>query len=250
MLNHTYKHVGQVDEHFWRDLRVGYDHIVESTVEINGRVKYAIKDIPPTELVRVFDLLGYEFEETTEHLSGLITTIDHPHKILLVLLKEFQNRRKRIIEAYYQRQFAADDVLTEPVCQLLQMYLDSPHHLIHIFTIHLWETKSSGIQYVLNKAMSYTKAYQSVMGNGFTDDLINALHSKSDKRNLYRFFSYYPAVSGSGESRMKVMHRHTERLSSLWNTTTIGGSIPACILCRQLCFTESTMRQDYSLSQM
>lgn len=201
-LNKLYRQAGQVDEQFWRDLRVGYDRIAESTAPlIEVMLKRAIEDISNDELVRIYGLFGMTFEERTEHLSGLVTTLKSENKLLLILLREFQNRRKRFVEGYYLAVDLTEKSFASSLGQLLQMFLDSPRHLIHIFTEHIWSAKATGLQLLLNKPMSYAKTLQAVTEKGFTESLVDELHKKSNNRHFYRFCSEFAVT----EKRVLVL---------------------------------------------
>lgn len=119
-LNKLYRQTNQVDEQFWRDLRVGYDRIAESTAPlVDIMLKRAIEDISNDELASIYGLFGMTFEEGSEHLSGLVTTLKPENKLLLILLREFQNRRKRFVEGYYLAVDLTDKSFTSPLGQVV-----------------------------------------------------------------------------------------------------------------------------------
>jgi hypothetical protein len=131
----------------------------------------------------------YTEEDEKEILQVRLAKLPIQNKMLISLLREFMNRRKKSVTKYYnfmvsERQF------TTPLAQLYFLYYLSPSHLFSIFTFHAWGVRGSGNLFSSECPMQLGLAVQIAKEQGFEEKLKNILFKKSGEKNKYRIFSY------------------------------------------------------------
>lgn len=140
-----------INDEYWRSMHVKYDIIHEKDNEgINISLKDIVRKLSVDELNGVSGLLGCNVSEEKEDILKEWSKVSLENRQLLLKLWDFQLRRNKLINKYYEDEFIGEQEgsISSGLGQILQLYLDSPTHLAKIYTRQLWSAKSTGDVYI------------------------------------------------------------------------------------------------------
>jgi hypothetical protein len=135
-------------------------------------------------------LHGLEISEEREEAIKKFLDLDKTSKQILLLLQEFQYRKRRTIKWLYEFFYKDEEVSYSSVglVRLKHMYENSIEQIIAVFTLFMWESKASGDLYSIDGQISYEKAVK--IPTEYRNGLIDKLYAHSGKKYDYRIFSY------------------------------------------------------------
>ncbi|MEC0163357.1 hypothetical protein P4L23_12975, partial [Bacillus cereus] len=193
-INATFRESDKNDVRFWRFVGVSIDLINElSAPQVEVRFKSLLNNVTInelTELATLFnvDLKGVKKMEQVECFNEV--PIDSKKE--MIILREFLNRKKKTVIRYYNSVATNSNyrIIFEhsQLCQLSQLLNDDHIHIIQIYTWHNWDSKGTGIQFSLNKQVTFNKTYK--IPTEYEEDFINDMYVNSNKENNYRIFSF------------------------------------------------------------
>lgn len=190
--NGRYREHSSVTELFWRDLEVSFDAISElSTGQQSRRFEAFLDSMSLEELKDLANATELVLSDSTnkEQCKKDLSLITKEKLLLTLLLRDFQNRKKRSIPAFYESK--SDELIYKtPLAQLHHLFAQNPALLFSLLTYHLWTVRGTGDLFALDKSIAPGKARQVVTEQGFEDTLCNLLYKGSRETNKYRLFSY------------------------------------------------------------
>ncbi|WFB59567.1 hypothetical protein [Paenibacillus sp. BR1-192] len=190
--NGRYREHGSVTEFYWRDLEVSFDAINELSANQQLRRFEAFLDaMSLEELKDLADVTEVVLTDSAnkEQCKNDLSLISEGRVLLALLLRDFQNRKKRSIPIFYENN--SDELKHKtPLAQLHHLFGQSPALLFSLLTYHLWTVRGTGDLFALDKNIAPGKAKQVLSEKGFEDKLRNLLYKGSKETNEYRIFSY------------------------------------------------------------
>ncbi|QTH40894.1 hypothetical protein J4772_25505 [Cohnella sp. LGH] len=171
---------------------MSFDAINElSTVQQSRRFEAFLDVMSLEELKDLADVTEVILKDSTnkEQCKKDMSLISKERMLLTLLLRDFQNRKKRSIPTFYESNSNELRHKT-PLAQLHHLFEQSPALLFSLLTYHLWTVRGTGDLLALDKNIGPGKARQVLTEKGFEDTLCNLLYKGSKETNKYRIFSY------------------------------------------------------------
>lgn len=190
--NGKYQGLSSVNDVYWRELGVRYDSLNELDSEQKMRHFRVILDglsLDELKEFAVFNEILLLNSKNKEESKSQFNNLSEDKLILAIHMRDFQNRKKKTISAYYGTNSCEIKYKT-PFVQLHHLFKESPAQLFSILTFHIWTTRGTGDVYTLNKSIDPGKAGKVLIEKGFKDSLCNYLYKASKECNEYRIFSY------------------------------------------------------------
>ncbi|WP_411347223.1 hypothetical protein [Paenibacillus sp. WLX2291] len=177
---------------FWREMGVKSDAILETEpILINKRIEAILKTLRSKELQELCKIYSIKPEDELTTLKNKFLQIDITERKVFLLLYDFSARKKRTIIRYYSTlKMDAIRLKVTSIAMLVQMFKLDRSHLIEIFTLHFWESKSSGNIYKFDNKVDSQKSKKIVGEKTYRDTLCDTLFQNTGQNNLYRVFSY------------------------------------------------------------
>lgn len=177
---------------YWRNLQVSYDAINEMEKD---KQKSYMKVILNSMQLKGFQELAIFFEidieksDTKEEIWKKLLLISDQDRKLILLLNDFQRRKKKSIANYYGSVFS-DEEHTITLIQLYRLFQESSDHLFSILAYHFWVSRGSGTIYELDKEIDSDKALKILTEKSYESKLCMRLYEAANRDNEYRIFSH------------------------------------------------------------
>ncbi|NHN34832.1 hypothetical protein [Paenibacillus agricola] len=197
--NGVYKEHSSVNDLFWRELGVRFDAINEIDNEQKSKqLRQFLEAMSLDELKEFADATGTVLtnSEDKEATTNELVNLSEQKLVLSLLLRDFQNRKKRTIPNFYQSNSELQSYKS-PLAQLHHLFEQTPSQLVSLLTYHYWTVRGTGNIFALDKKLDSSKARKVLIEKGFEDTLCNLLYKGSKETNKYRIHSY----CAIGESR-------------------------------------------------
>lgn len=237
--NGKYSETDSITELFWRDLEVSFDAINELDAEQKAKRLESFLDAMSLDELKDFaDVIEVVLKDSTnkEESKKDLSLISKEKLLLALLLRDFQNRKKRNIPAFYENN-SAEMRYKSPLAQLHHLFKQSPTLLFSLLTYHLWTVRGTGDLYILDKNIEQGKARKVLTEKGFEDTLCNSLYKGSKETNKYRIFSYaiigenqfigllYKQVNDTSIPDYKQAIRHQEINTLMFEMDSVSGTV-------------------------
>ncbi|MES5952027.1 hypothetical protein QCI42_00120 [Bacillus fungorum] len=193
-INATFREADKNDIRFWRAVGVSIDSISElSTSEVEIRFKSLLNNMTLNELEELATLLNVDLKDVKkEEQVNCFNVVSINAQKEIIILREFLNRKKKTVIRYYSSVATNSNYENvfehSQLCQLSQLLNDDHVHIIQIYTWHNWDSKGTGIQFSLNKQVTFDKAYK--IPTEYENDFVNDMYVNSKKENNYKIFSF------------------------------------------------------------
>jgi len=187
----TYKQYIYSDT-YWRNLGVSYNAIneLEETKQISYLRSFlrtmTLKELE--ELTAQLDIDTKEEDKVIDLINKLLD-VSESTRLMLLLLNDFQKRKKMTITLFYQRNITDGDC-KNTFAQLLEIFKIDPHYFSFILTYHYWLSRASGHVYHFDQNIKPTKAKALLTESEYTEKLGKLLKTNSTHDNNYKLFSY------------------------------------------------------------
>ncbi|MDT2048030.1 hypothetical protein [Priestia flexa] len=175
------------NEEFWRELGVSIDPIYElSEADATKNIEVLVKKEKNQVLKELLELYGVKFDKEQEFkvLVERIKALAPSEKKELLILREFQKRRKATIHKYYKEYFATPKYELSTLTMLVHLLKDSVTHIVSIHILYLWGSKASGKIYTTDKKIPFSKLEK--IPNDYKTTLVNKLHKDSGKEKKFK----------------------------------------------------------------
>lgn len=185
-----------LDNSFWREIGVSIDRISEySHTEMLPKVKALLQIKSKKELRELTTLYDLELKEDKTDMINLLLTLEENNRREILILNDFQNRRKQSINKYYKIHFSKSDIhyTSSSLTQLKHLLTSSHLTMVELFTLYSWGIKGSGDLYTFEKGI--TKQHLNKIPTEYSKTIINTLYKGSGNKNEYRVFSYFETES-------------------------------------------------------
>ncbi|MGQ8852695.1 hypothetical protein [Bacillus sp. SRB_8] len=182
------------DVKFWRFIGVSIDLINElSTSQVEVRFKSMLNNVTINELAELATLLNVDLKDVNKKEQvECFNEVPIDSQKEIIILREFLNRKKKTVIRYYNSVSINSNYETifkhSQVCQLYQLFNNNHVHIIQIYTWHNWDSKGTGIQFSLNKKVSFDKAYK--IPTEYAKDFVDDMYAHSNQENKYKVFSF------------------------------------------------------------
>ncbi|OME34932.1 hypothetical protein [Paenibacillus odorifer] len=237
--NGLYKEHSSVNDVFWRELGVRYDAINELDKEQKSKqLRQFIETMSVEELKEFADVTGSILKNTEdkEAITNELVNLSEKKLVLALLLRDFQNRKKKTIPIFYQSN-SKEQSYKSPLAQLHHLFEQTPSQLVSLMTYHLWTVRGTGDIFALDKKLDSIKARKVLTDKGFEDALCNLLYKGSKETNKYRIHSYcairesrfigllYKQVNDTSIADYKQAIRHQEVNTLMFEMNSDDGKV-------------------------
>ncbi|WP_111291820.1 hypothetical protein [Bacillus safensis] len=192
-INELYKNSGKSDMKFWRHVGVSIDLINElSQTQIQERFKKIMRSMNNHELLELSNFLNINLNVEADNFVESFNELSFDVRKEIIILKDFLSRKKKTVTKYYD--YVSAKLNIEPLykysslCKLYQLLNNGIFNIIQIYTWHNWDIKSTGIQFSLNKKITYNEAYK--IPTEYAEDFVNDMYKHSVLENSYKVFSF------------------------------------------------------------
>ncbi|MBB2483319.1 hypothetical protein H5P36_24505 [Bacillus sp. APMAM] len=190
-LNSDYNGKTNPDSIFWRELGVSIDSIMElDSVVITSILKNNLSKQKKDVLIDLCTLYGLELSDEKEKNVTSLLSMDTEKMREILILQDFQNRRKSTIDKFYKFKFAEEETQynSSTLVRLKHLFESSLTTMIDIYTLYSWDIKSSGDKYTYAKGLKLKEALK--IPTEYKATLINCLFKGSGSNKKYKVFSY------------------------------------------------------------
>ncbi|MEK5464929.1 hypothetical protein MKY64_07935 [Paenibacillus sp. FSL R7-0210] len=190
--NGKYSTQENVNEAYWRDLGVRFDALNEmSSQRKEEHFKSILDALSGEDLIELAAVASIPLtdKESKEQIQEDLLAASEAERDLLIYLRDFQNRRKKAINYYYEHNSSPNEYIT-PFARLRHIYAQGTSHLFSIYTYHLWDVRGSGDTFILSMGISKQLSRQIATEAGFERTLQDKLFYASGEKNNYRIFSF------------------------------------------------------------
>lgn len=212
--NGKYGECNAVNDVYWRELGVRFDAINEIDTDQKLRqFRVALDVMSLDELKELADVAEISLTDpkNKEQSKNELALLSGEKLLLELLLRDFQNRKKRTIPAYYESN-SIEKIYNTPLAQLHHLFNQNPSQLFSLLTYYLWTVRGTGDVYTMDKSIVPGKARKVLTEKGFEVALCNSLYKASGEKNEFRIYSY--AIVGD--------YRHIAMLYKQVNDTSIA----------------------------
>lgn len=189
-LNVVYRKLISEDS-FWSDIEVRYEKINDEwEVLYKPFLKnYLIKQLNNEALREISQLVFNRviIDSEIEMKEQLIESLILAEGKLLMLLRDFQNQRKKAIDKIYEWYFFEAETRYDksPLAKLLHLYRENYTLLFDIYTMHKWIIKGTGDRYELSKKLSQEQLTNLLTNQDYISKLTDSLYTRS-KEHQYK----------------------------------------------------------------
>ncbi len=179
-------------ETYWRNLGVSYNAIneLEETKQISYLRRFlrtmSLKELE--ELTIQLDVTPVEGAQAID-LTNKLLEVSEAERLMLLLLNDFQKRKKMTIMNFYNRNIT-DGQYENASAQLLEIFNKDPNNLSSILTYHYWLSRASGQMYHFDQSIGIDKVKSLLTEKQYTENLGKLLKRHSTHDNNYKLFSY------------------------------------------------------------
>lgn len=193
-INRYFGNCDKNDVKFWRFVGVSIDLINElSQSQVEVRFKGILNNMTINELEELATLLNVDLKDANKKEQvGCFNEVPIDSQKEIIILREFLSRKKKTVIRYYNSVSVNSNYEMifkySQVCQLSQLFNNDHVHIIQIYTWHNWDSKGTGIQFSLNKKVSFEKAYK--IPTEYAKDFVEDMYANSNQENKYKVFSF------------------------------------------------------------
>ncbi|MGE8078112.1 hypothetical protein [Peribacillus loiseleuriae] len=190
-LNKEYKKTNAIDDIFWRELGVSIDSLTElSDYYVNKLFISTMERQRNKVLIELLELHSLKHFEQKEDNIKQINSLELEKKREILILQDFQNRKKASINKYYKDRFNKEkrQYNTSSLTQLKHLFNDSIINIIEAYTLNSWDIKSTGDRYTYENVIKLDEALK--IPNEYSTTLIDVLYKGSGQAKKYKVFSY------------------------------------------------------------
>src|SRR5699024_3720105 len=133
------------------------------------------------ELTAQLDIDTEEADKVIDLINKLLD-VSESKRLMLLLLNDFQKRKKMTITLFYQRNITDGDC-KNTFAQLMEIFKIDPHYLSSILTYHYWLSRASGHVYHFDQNIKPTKAKALLTESEYKEKLGKLLKTNSTYDN-------------------------------------------------------------------
>jgi hypothetical protein len=185
------------DNEFWREIGVSIDRISEmSFTEMYPVVQTIFERKSVKELKELTTLYGLDVKEKKEDLVSSLLTLQESSRREILILNDFQNRRKQTINKYYKEYFSKSDTrfTSSSLTKLKHLLSDTPITMVEIYALYSWDIKGSGDLYTYEKGISRDDAHK--IPTEYRKTVIDTLFKGTGQKSKFKVFAYHKTAAG------------------------------------------------------
>ncbi len=190
-LNERYLKSQVADEHLWREIGVSIDSIIElEEILLSHQLKSYLEKLSLKVIKDILTLYNLEEVAEKEHAITSLTSMSLKEKQEILILRDFQNRRKQAIDKLYSVRMK-DSTLqysSSTMSKLKHLLDDSVMNILDIYTLYSWGNKGTGELYIFDDKVDFSKVKQ--IPTEYKDDLINELFKGAGSKKQFKIFSH------------------------------------------------------------
>ncbi|MGG4409281.1 hypothetical protein ABER75_11130 [Niallia taxi] len=179
-----------IDKEYWVGLEVHFDKINDQWKETYlNKLGNALKSMNLNQLKELCDIAGIKYVDKKEELVNIIVSNDEIAK-LLYYLKDFQSKKKKAINEFYEWLFFESEKRYDlsTLSKLYHLYKEGKNYLFDIYTIYKWGAKGSGNKYINKKIFKNKDIIEIVNNIQYIKKITDTMHSKS-KNHDYKLIA-------------------------------------------------------------